>query len=48
MEGPQLQNVQRGIVLLWLSVLALVGTMLTVKLIKKRIDYRKREGEEVE
>ena len=45
MAGSQLQNVQRGLILLWLSVLGLIGTMLTVKLIKKRIDYRKREGE---
>jgi Fe2+ transport system protein B len=43
-----LQNVQRGIIFIWLATLALVGTMLTVKLIKRRIDYRRREGEEVE
>ena len=44
MAGSQLQNVQRGIILLWITVLSLVGTMLTVKLIKKKIDYRHKEG----
>ena len=48
MAGSQLQNVQRGTILLWLTSLGLIGTMLTVKLIKKRIDFRRREVEEVE
>ena len=45
MAGSQLQNVQRGTILFWLASLALIGTMLTVKLIKKKIDFRKKEGE---
>jgi len=42
MAGSQLQNVQRGLLFMWLSVLVMVGSMLVVKLIKKRIDYRHR------
>lgn len=42
MAGTQLQNVQRGIIFMQGSVLCLIGVLLTIKLIKKRIDLRKR------
>jgi hypothetical protein len=42
MAGSQLQNVQRGLLFMWISVLSLIGSMLVVKLVKKRIDYRHR------
>lgn len=49
MAGSQFQSVQRGIIFLTGSTLCLIGVLLTVKLIKKRIDLRKKaEREEVE
>jgi hypothetical protein len=49
MTGSQFQSVQRGILFLTGSNLCLIGVLLTVKLIKKRIDLRKKqEREEVE
>lgn len=40
MANTVLQNVQRGIIFVQLTILALIGTFLTIKLIKKRIDLK--------
>jgi uncharacterized protein YneF (UPF0154 family) len=40
MANTILQNVQRGIILVQLMTLALIGTFLTIKLIKRRIDLK--------
>lgn len=46
MAGSQLQNIQRGVIFTWGSTLCLIAIMLMIKLIKKRIDLRKREKQE--
>lgn len=48
MANTTLQNCQRGIILLWLASLAAVTALLTVRLIKKRIDLRARPRQEEE
>jgi hypothetical protein len=40
MASSVIQNVQRGIIFVQVLVLALIGTFLTIKLIKKRIDLK--------
>lgn len=40
MASTVLQNVQRGIIFVQVLVLALIGSFLTIKLIKKRIDLK--------
>jgi hypothetical protein len=46
MASSTLQNCQRAIVLVWFAALAVVTTMLTVRLIKKKIDLRARPKQE--
>ena len=45
MASTILQNVQRGIILIQLMILALACTFLTVKLIKRRIDLKPEKKE---
>lgn len=40
MANTVLQNVQRGIVFMQVLMLALIASLLTIKLIKKRIDLK--------
>lgn len=42
MANTTLQNCQRAIILLWFATLALTTTLLTIRLIKKKIDLNSR------
>jgi hypothetical protein len=46
MANTTLQNCQRAIILLWFASLAAIITLLTVRLIKKKIDLRARPKQE--
>lgn len=46
MANSPLQNCQRAIILLWFASLAAIITLLTVRLIKKKIDLRARPKQE--
>jgi hypothetical protein len=48
MANTTLQNCQRGIILLWFAALTAITTLLTVRLIKKKIDLRSRPNQEEE
>lgn len=48
MANSTLQNCQRAIILLWFASLAVITTLLTVRLIKKKIDFNARPRKEEE